>query len=173
MRDAYWRCISNIFDTNIDGCNRNDGTKRFWSFMKTWKKDSSGVSCLKDNGILKTGNKDNADIISKKDMSIDSSGVRKLLDHLNPHKTSGPDRLSARVLSLSARVLKECSAEIAQVLACIFNQSLTQGIVPGDWRQTNVAPIWVTGWQKGPYDKIWKYENDTYLKKSIHVEWSF
>ena len=41
--------------------------------------------------------------------------------------------------------LKECSAEIAQVLAYVFNQSLTQGIVPDHWRQTNVAPIWVTG----------------------------
>ena len=83
------------------------------------------MSCLKDNGILKTGNKDNADIISrqfgsvytcekagdilskgsspypdKKDISIDSSGVRKLLDYLSPHKASGPDRLSARVLRL-------------------------------------------------------------------------
>ena len=55
---------SNIFipsetDTNIEGCNWNDRPKRFWSFMKNLKRDSSG------NGILKTGNKKKADIFSR------------------------------------------------------------------------------------------------------------
>ena len=58
--------------------------------------------------------------------------IKKLLDHLNLNKASGPD-------DLSAWMLKECSAEIAQVLACIFNQSLIQATVPGDWRQASVA----------------------------------
>ena len=65
---------------------------------------------------------------------MDPNWVKNILDRLNPSKASGPD-------DLSARVLKECSAEIAQVLACIFNQSLIQAIVPDDWRQANVAPI--------------------------------
>ena len=26
------------------------------------------------------------------------------------------------------------------------------------------------GWQKGPYDKILKFNNDAYFKNSIHVE---
>ena len=107
----------------------------------------------------KPGNKDKADIFSKQfesvytrenaddiplkgpspypdieDISIDSNGIKKLLDRLNPNKASGPD-------DLSARVLKEGSAEIAQVLACIFNQPFIQAIVPDDWCQANVAPI--------------------------------
>ena len=36
-------------------------------------------------------------------------------------------------LSMSARVLKECSSEIAPILACIYNESLAQGAVPDDW----------------------------------------
>ena len=98
------------------------------------------MSCLRDNGILKTGNKDKAkaDIFSRQfgsvytrknvgdiplkgpspytdieDISTDPNEV-KLLDSLNTNKASGTD-------NLSARVLKECSAEIAQVPACIFN----------------------------------------------------
>ena len=69
-RDAYWRYVSNIFtppetDTNIEGCNRNDRPKRFWSFiMKNLRRESSGVSCLRENGILKTGDKDKADILA-------------------------------------------------------------------------------------------------------------
>ena len=77
------------------------------------------------------------------DLFIDPNGVRKLLDRLNPHKSSGPD-------DLSACLLKECSAEIAPVLACIFNQSLAQGRVPKDWLQANVAPIYKKGEKYDP-----------------------
>ena len=46
----------------------------------------------------------------------------KLLNDLNIHKALGPD-------GLSARVLKECSSEIAPILAYIYNESLAQGAV--------------------------------------------
>ena len=135
--------------------------------MKNLRKDSTGVACLRETGILKTGVKDKADIFNRQfesvytreqagdplskgpspypdigDLFIHPNGVRKLLDRLNPHKSSGPD-------DLSARVLKECNAEIAPVLARIFNQSLAQGRVPEDWLQANVAPIYKKG---GKYD---------------------
>ena len=128
--------------------------------MKNLRRDSSGVSCLRENGIWKTGNKDKADIFSRQfgsvytrenagdmslkgpsplpdieNISIDPNGIKKLLDRLNPNNASGPG-------DISARVLKECSAEIAQVLACIFNQSLIQATLPDHWRQVNVAPIY-------------------------------
>ena len=33
---------------------------------------------------------------------------------------------------------------------------------------------WAAGWQKGPYDKIWKFESDAYFENSIHVDsWKF
>ena len=54
------------------------------------------------------------------------------------HKASGPD-------GLSARALKECSSEIATILALIYNESLAQGTVPDDSRQANVAPIFKIG----------------------------
>ena len=34
----------------------------------------------------------------------------------------------------------------------------------------NQSFIWAAGWQKGPYDKIWNFESDAYVKTSIHVE---
>ena len=64
-------------------------------------------------------------------------------DRLNPSKASGSD-------DLSARVLKECSTEIAMVLAHIFNQSLIHATVPDDWRQANVAPIYKKGEKYDP-----------------------
>ena len=68
------------------------------------------------------------------EITVDPNGVLKLLNNLKIHKASGPD-------GLSARVLKECSSEIAPILALIYNESLAQGTVPDDWRQANVVPI--------------------------------
>ena len=72
------------------------------------------------------------------EITVDPKGVTKLLNNLNIHKAPGPD-------GLSARVLKECSSEIAPILACIYNESLAQGAVPDDWRQANVASIFKKG----------------------------
>ena len=72
------------------------------------------------------------------EITVDPNGVIKLLNNLNIHKAPGPD-------GLSARVLKECSSEIAPVLTYIFNESLAQGAVPDDWRQANVAPVFKKG----------------------------
>ena len=66
---------------------------------------------------------------------VDPKGVLKLLNGLTVHKAPGPD-------GLSARLLKECSSEIAPILDFIYNESLAQGTVPDDWRQENVAPVY-------------------------------
>ena len=70
--------------------------------------------------------------------SVDPKGVLKLLNGLKVHKAPGPD-------GLSARVLEECSSEIAPILAFIYNELLAQGTVPDDWRQANVAPVYKKG----------------------------
>ena len=62
----------------------------------------------------------------------------KLLNNSKIHKAPGPD-------GLSARVLKECSSEIAPFLALFYNEMLAQGTVPDDWRQANAAPIFKKG----------------------------
>ena len=72
------------------------------------------------------------------EITVDPNGVLKLLNNLKIHKAPGPD-------ALSARVLKECSSEIAPILALIYNEALAQGTVPDDWRQANVAPIFKKG----------------------------
>ena len=55
------------------------------------------------------------------EITVDTKGVLKLLNGLKVHKAHGPD-------GLSARVLKECSSEIAPSLAYIYNESLAQGL---------------------------------------------
>ena len=136
--------------------------------MKNLRKDPSGVSGLRDKLILNIGNKvrltylaDSLGLYTSvrkqvtsfqkrpspypdiENISIAPSGVRNLYDRLNAHKASDTD-------DLSERVLKECSAEIAQVLACIFNQSLTQAIIPNYWQQANVVPMYKKGERYDP-----------------------
>ena len=147
IRDAYWKHVTNIFSLENDSpdpdCPRkNEKAKKFWSFVKSLKKDASGINTLRENGILKTDTLDKANICNRQfqsaftretndeipskgtspftamgEITVDPKGVTKLLNNLNIHKAPGPD-------GLSARVLKECSSEIAPILACIYNESL-------------------------------------------------
>ena len=72
------------------------------------------------------------------EITVDPKRVLKLLNNLNIDKATGPD-------GLSARVLKECSSEIASILELIHNESLAQDTVPDDWRKANVAPAFKKG----------------------------
>ena len=68
------------------------------------------------------------------DISIHTGGVTNLLRNIKPHKTAGPD-------NISARILKETADQIAPTLFLVFQASLMQGCVPDDWKLANVAPI--------------------------------
>ena len=126
IRDAYWKHISNIFSFETDNpdpdCPRkNEKVKKFWSFVKSLKKDAFGITSLRENGILKTDTFDKANICNKQfesvftresdseipckgtspftpmgEIAVDPKGVLKLLNGLNIHKAPGPDGLSAR-----------------------------------------------------------------------------
>ena len=68
------------------------------------------------------------------EITVDPKGVLRLLNNLKTCKASGPN-------GPSARVLRECSSEIAPILALIYDKSLAQGTVPDDWQQANVASM--------------------------------
>ena len=58
-------------------------------------------------------------------------------DHLNGLDTSkarGPD-------SIPARLLKQCSEQIAPSLCGIFNNSLSSGRIPREWKPADIIPI--------------------------------
>ena len=57
-----------------------------------------------------------------------------LLKNINAKKANGPD-------GLSSWVLKEAAEEVAPFLTFIFNQSMSTGKVPSDWKNANVTPI--------------------------------
>ena len=162
IRDVYWKHVSSIFtfeDDNIEpeGPQKNPKVTKKWSFVKSLKKEAFGITSLRGNGILKTDPRDKANVCNKQfqswftretDGELPSKGKSPFasmgditvdkLDKLNIHKASGPD-------GHNAKMLKEFSAEISFLLAFIFNESLTQGTVPDDWRQANVTPVFKKG----------------------------
>ncbi|KAI4891554.1 hypothetical protein NFI96_034005 [Prochilodus magdalenae] len=56
-------------------------------------------------------------------LSVTPAEVRRTLRRINPRKSAGPD-------NIPGRVLRECADQISEVLADIFNVSLTQAAVP-------------------------------------------
>ena len=74
---------------------------------------------------------------------VSEDGVRKLLQKSNPRKVTGPDMIPARML-------KECSEDLAPILAIVFNKSIQTGQVPDDWKKANVSAIFKKGQRYDP-----------------------
>ena len=60
--------------------------------------------------------------------------VANCLRNLDTSKASGPD-------GIPARLLKECSQQIAPSLCSLFNLSLQFSWIPSEWKSADVAPI--------------------------------
>ena len=67
-------------------------------------------------------------------IAISIEGVEKLLDIINIHRASEPDKIPNIIL-------KTCFKEISPALENIFQQNLDTGTFPNDWRNANINPI--------------------------------
>ena len=81
---------------------------------------------------------DPLDLPQMPDITIFVEGLEKLLVNLNPNKATGPD-------GVSSRLLNEFAHEIAPVLTLIYQSSIDTGILPLDWKEANISPIYKTG----------------------------
>ena len=73
-----------------------------------------------------------------KDIHIAASDITKLLNNINPHKATGPDQVSGKIL-------KEISTDITPAIQLIFQKSLFTGTIPTDWKHANVCPVFKKG----------------------------
>ena len=67
-----------------------------------------------------------------------AEGVQRLLKDLKPHKASGPDQISTRVL-------KELGEPLSKPLAGFFQSTIDKGTVPAQWKKAVVTPIFKKG----------------------------
>ena len=72
------------------------------------------------------------------DINILENGVRKLLNDLNPSRSSDPDKLRPQVL-------KQLPGDTASILLLIFRRSLASDEVPTEWGAANVAHLFKKG----------------------------
>ena len=72
---------------------------------------------------------------SMSNIDVNTEGIIKLLNKLNPNKASGAD-------NINARLLKETSPETASALAPMFQASLFEQSMPDDWRKADLTLIY-------------------------------
>jgi hypothetical protein len=164
LRNAHWRYVEDLIDTGDPAdLNRPTQQKRFWTYIKSLRKDNSGVSPLREAGVLRDNPEEKANILNRQYESvftresegqtptpsgprisempyihISAEGVRKLLRNIKERKACGPDMLPARVL-------KELADEITPYITAIFRRSMELGAVPTDWKSANVTAIYKKG----------------------------
>jgi hypothetical protein len=77
------------------------------------------------------------------DITITQEGVQTLLCHHNPHRATGPDQVSPRLL-------KETAKQISPALTLVFQASINQGKVPEEWKSANITPLFKKGDRSAP-----------------------
>jgi hypothetical protein len=161
-RQAHDRHINTMLS---DDC---DNPKVFWSYIKSRRKDSQGVSSLKKNGLTFCEPQAKANILNdqfssvftKEDLDnkpflppsstpsmnrikVTQNGITKLLQNLKPNKSGGPDQIPARLLKLAA-------CELTPGLTSFFQLSLDSGKIPTEWKSATVAPVFKKGNRSSP-----------------------
>ena len=149
--------------------DENHKPRRLWSFIKSKRTDSCGIAPLKRDRIAYSDARMKANILNYQftsvfksedplqplpdmspsphlavsDITITQEGVQTLLCHHNPHKATGPDQVSPRLL-------KETAKQISPALTLVFQASINQGKVPEEWKSANITPLFKKGDRSAP-----------------------
>ena len=83
------------------------------------------------------------------DVLITVNDVKEKLKKLKPFSSAGPDNIRTRILIIA-------SDEVAAPLQMIFQKSLDTGILPKDWKNANIVPVFKKGsrFEAGNYRPI-------------------
>ena len=71
---------------------------------------------------------------SEFDINLSTERIKELLNSVNTNKAGGPDEIPGIVV-------KRCSGVLAEPLSIIFRIICNTGIVPSEWKLSNVVPI--------------------------------
>ena len=163
LRDSPSSYVKNIVSPNLE-----TNPKRFWTYVKSLRRESLGIPPLvvkdkvhsTDRGIAEALNsqfcsvftKENMNSIPSKghssfnsiqDLQIDINGVIKQLQNIKSNKASGPD-------NIPAKFLHDYATELAPNLHYIFQQSYNLGTLPADWKKALVTGIYKKGSKSAP-----------------------
>ena len=161
FRQAEWKYVNEKIQSGLEENN----SKPFWKYIKSKKSDNLGVSPLRSKGKLHSDDKEIAEILKKQfssastinkpssetmppvklnisksltHITVDPKGVEKLLTDIKPHKANGPDEIPNLVL-------KTCATALAPGISLLFQKSLDSGVLPKDWTDANITPVFKKG----------------------------
>ena len=172
MRKAYWDFIDNLISIDNEDHlltdKRPPKQKRLFQYIKSLRKECSGVPSLKQGDRLITETIGKAEALNDQyqsvftkeppgptpdkgpspyqameDPFITEAGVLKLLQNIKVDKATGPD-------AIAARVMQETAVDLAPVLTTIFKHSINTESVPEDGKKANVIPICKKGSKYSP-----------------------
>ena len=157
----------NALERKVMRC-RKTNPKFFYAFINSSKKSRSKIGPLKrENGEAVTDPREMAQMLNDQYASVftrseeendeneEESEVRledinitpeltaAAIDKLKEQSASGPD-------GIPARVLKELRDEMKIPLSILFRQSMDNGIIPEEWREAEVTPIFKKGSKAAP-----------------------
>lgn len=159
--------VKNLEKTVAKNAKKNP--KAFFAYARTKTKTREGVADLRDGQQKVSTDEGKAKLLnsffssvftdedtrdmppctrqnvesSLSDIVINKEDVYKRLQALNPNKSPGPD-------GFHPRVLKELAAELSEPLALVFEKSLRNGILPSDWKEAQVTPLFKKGERCSP-----------------------
>ena len=156
-RREFKTLIRSKMRANLDYCDRNILTKKFWSHVKSSKNSSRIPEVISYEGITANEPLAKANMFNQYfykqfsgpscydtnidftndstfDIDLSDSRIKPLLDNLDINKAQGPD-------AVSGAVLKNCSKTLAYPLSILFNLSYNTGYIPQEWKLANVVPV--------------------------------
>ena len=157
------RANRDYLETSVSGDYKKN-SKKFWTYVKSKGQEATGVAPLKNkDGFIQSDaqaranifnqqfesaftaedttaipEKGSSDIPTLSSIKVDWKGVHKLLKNLKPHKATGPD-------AVPSFIFKAAATELAPALTRLFQMTLDSGLVPKDWKEALVVPIFKKG----------------------------
>ena len=144
----------------------NDNPKRFYNYAKTFTKSNCAINCLIKDDIKYVEDKHMANILNEhfvsvmtadtsnppafdyhanhhmSDIRFSENDIANLLIKIKPHKAIGPD-------GIHPHVLHEVMA-FAKPLYVLFQQSITNSVLPSAWTDANICALHKKGARTDP-----------------------
>ena len=163
LRNSLNKLLKSKYNTYINnlGDKVKQDPKKFWSFVKSKRVNSSLPSVMKWGSKCRENPQEKCKMFNEyfysvftdspddsinspishssydpsiSSLVIEENTVLEELSKLDTSKATGPD-------NISAIFLKQCRSELKTSICALFNRSLKEGIVPVEWRKSNVVPV--------------------------------
>ena len=163
---SYWAYTERLIEEDENTSTK----KKFWSYVKAKRTETSGVAPLKVDGKLVTGAKERAEVLNQQFQSAFSKKSSCTAEDFQARTNLSVDREGPKCDSItiseagvrkllmqlepskapgpdgiSPRLLKHLADELAPALTLLYQSSISTGTVPQDWRTAHVTPVYKKG----------------------------